>query len=117
MAARPSFTDLREPTRVEHSVQELVAQRTLALCLGYEDLNDHDQLRYDPLFAAAVGKQDPLGQTRTRSSCEGASLAGNATLNRLEHAPLELNEARPDLKILRKEDAFEKLLVDLFLDS
>ena len=56
------FTDHRAPERVEHTVAELIAQRIFALALGYEDLNDHDALRHDPLLAVLVGKADPTGQ-------------------------------------------------------
>src|SRR5271157_2865162 len=68
------FSDYRDPERIEHTVQELVAQRVYGLALGYEDLNDHDQLRKDPLLAVLVEKSDP-GQD---------VLAGKSTLNRLE---------------------------------
>src|SRR5207248_10868988 len=50
------FTDHRNPDRIEHTVDQLIAQRVYALALGYEDLNDHDDLRSDPLLAAVVGK-------------------------------------------------------------
>ena len=56
---------------MEHSVQELLAQRILALACGYEDLNDHDTLRTDPLFAVAVGQSDPLGTRRSRGRDHG----------------------------------------------
>ena len=58
------FYDARNPLFIEHSVRELVAQRLLGLAAGYEDLNDHNLLRLDPLFAVAVGKEDPLGSGR-----------------------------------------------------
>src|SRR3954453_20857812 len=60
------FTDHRDPLLVEHTAEELVAQRVYALALGYEDLNDHDDLRSDPLLATVVGKHDPLGKVRRR---------------------------------------------------
>src|SRR3954469_7336862 len=60
------FTDHRNPDLVEHTVGELLAQRVYALALGYEDLNDHDGLRSDPLLATVVGKTDPTGETRQR---------------------------------------------------
>ncbi len=66
------FADHRDPELIEHTVQELVAQRIYGLALGYEDLNDHDQLRRDPLLATLVGKDDPTGQDRARSAT-GAS--------------------------------------------
>jgi len=57
------FSDDRNAELVEHSVEELVRQRLFGLALGYEDLNDHAQLRRDPLLAAAVGKEDLLGKS------------------------------------------------------
>src|SRR5580692_6767068 len=77
------FSDLRNPLLIEHSVRELVAQRLLGLAAGYEDLNDHSLLRLDPLFAVAVGKEDPLGTGRV-SQDQGKALASASTLNRLE---------------------------------
>ena len=58
------FADYRNPELIEHSVEELLRQRIFGLALGYEDLNDHDSLRHDPLLAVACGKPDPLGLTR-----------------------------------------------------
>src|ERR1041384_2923447 len=52
------FTDHRDPDAIEHTVGQLVAQRVYGLALGYEDLNDHDALRLDPLLATLVGKAD-----------------------------------------------------------
>ncbi len=52
-----------ERLRVEHSLYDLVAQRIYGLALGYEDLNDHDQLRHDPLLAVLVGKRAPMART------------------------------------------------------
>ena len=65
------FEDHRDPNRVEHSVLELVAQRVYALALGYEDLNDHDDLRVDPLLATLVEKVDPTGKDRRRKRDRG----------------------------------------------
>ena len=56
------FRDHRDPRLIEHTVEELLGQRIYGLCLGYEDLNDHDQLRTDPMLAVAVDKADPLGE-------------------------------------------------------
>ena len=81
------FSDHRNPDLIEHTVQELVAQRVHALALGYEDLNDHDDLRSDPLLATVVGKADPTGKTRQRPRDRGKALAGKSTLNRLELTP------------------------------
>ena len=76
------FGDQRDPVFVEHSVPELLAQRIYAEALGYEDINDHQQLRRDPLLATACGKKDPLGEKRVFHP--GPALAAPSTLNRLE---------------------------------
>jgi len=76
------FDDGRNPVFVEHWLPELLAQRIYAAALGYEDLNDHQHLRRDPLLATACGKEDPLGAKRPFHP--GAPLAAPATLNRLE---------------------------------
>src|SRR6202166_5202551 len=75
------FTDRRDPRYVEHRVETLVGQRIFGLVLGYEDLNDHDELRKDPTFGVLAGKLNPV----LRSDCE--ALACKSTLNRLEHTP------------------------------
>ena len=77
------FRDHRQAAQVEHSVRELVAQRVYGLALGYEDLNDHDQLRCDPLLALLSGKQDLAGAQRRRPRDRGKAGAGKSTLNRL----------------------------------
>ncbi len=76
------FTDHRDPDRIEHILEELVAQRVCAL--AYEDLNDHDDLRHDPLLAVLAGKKDPLGSKRRAREDRGKALAGKSTLNRPE---------------------------------
>ena len=72
------FDDFRDPELVEHTVEELLKQRIFALTLGYEDLNDHDQLRTDPLLATLVGKRDVTGAERTdrRDRCDARTGAG-----------------------------------------
>lgn len=102
------FWDTRKPWLVEHSIRTLVGQRLFGLALGYEDLNDHDELRKDPLFGVLVGKLEA-----TRRDCE--ALAGKSTLNRLELFP----QAGSSIyhKIVPKSDALERLFVELFLDS
>lgn len=79
------FVDQRDARFVEHQVRELVAQRLNALALGYEDLNDHADLRRDPLLAVAAGKLDPLGANRGEAD-QGRALAAPATLQRMETA-------------------------------
>src|SRR2546425_7990924 len=78
------FADGRNQVWVEHSVQQMLAQRLYGLALGYEDLNDHERLRLDPLLATACDKPDPLGADRLHPAHRGAALAGSSTLNRLE---------------------------------
>ncbi|MDF1799244.1 MAG: transposase [Planctomycetota bacterium] len=80
------FRDDRDPARIEHTVEELLAQRVCALALGYEDISDHDTLRLDPLLAALVGMVDPESQRRPRARDEGKDLAASTTLLRLELA-------------------------------
>jgi hypothetical protein len=81
---RDCFIDYRHPCYIEHSVQELLSQRIYGLVLGYEDLNDHDHLRRDPVHGLICGKRDPLGQDRLQESDKGKALAAHSTLNRLE---------------------------------
>jgi hypothetical protein len=78
------FADHRQPVFVDHAVQEMLAQRIFGLGLGYEDVNDHDKLRLDPLLATACNKSDPLGEDRFNPAHRGIALAGSSTLNRLE---------------------------------
>jgi len=114
--AGSSFVDHREPARVEHTVEELLAQRILALALGYEDLNDHDRLRVDPLLAAAVGKVDPTGATRPRTRDQGSPLASPSTLNRLEWAPEPTGVPSRYRKLELRAADLERLFVELAMD-
>jgi hypothetical protein len=110
------FRDHRRPERIEHSVGELVSQRVLGLCLGYEDLNDHDELRLDPLLAAVVGKRDPKG-ARRRGRDQGAGLAGSRTLNRLELGTPDAAQSDRYKRISLDTELVDELLVDVFLAS
>ena len=78
------FGDRRDPRFTEFSVEELVGQRIYGLALGYEDVNDHEELRADPLMAVLVGREDPLGRDRRSEADRGKACAGKSTLNRLE---------------------------------
>lgn len=80
------FADWRDQRFVEHSAEQLAAQRVYALVLGYEDLNDHADLRLDPLLAVAAEKIDPLGRDRRLDTDKGRALAAPVTLQRLESA-------------------------------
>jgi hypothetical protein len=101
------FADGRAPTQVEHTVEAMVAQRVFGIALGYEDLIDHDQLRFDPVLATLAGKL-----AAKRQNC--APLAGKSTLNRLEHAPSQPGRYH---KIGHDAAAIERLFVDLFLEA
>lgn len=78
------FQDFRDARFVDHGLEQLIAQRLYGLALGYEDLNDHQSLRLDPLLAVACEKRDPLGQDRVLPQHRGVALAAPSTLNRLE---------------------------------
>ena len=111
------FTDHRNPDLIEHPLADLVAQRVYALALGYEDLNDHDDLRRDPLLAATVGKLDPKGTARQRVRDRGKPLAGKSTLNRLELTPVGADKGSRYKKITCQTPQVERLLVTLFLQA
>jgi len=100
------FRDARDPQRIEHELSEMLAQRIYGLALGYEDLNDHEQLRQDPLLGVLVGKKE-LGEP----------LAGKSTLNRLELTPVGSPCAERYNKISYSPAAIDALLVDLFLEA
>jgi len=97
------FLDGRRQDRIEHSIGEMLSQRIYGLALGYEDLNDHEQLRKDPLFGVLAGREE-----------SERALAGKSTLNRLE-----LGNGQPDRykKITFWKEAVDHLLVQVFLES
>jgi len=101
------FSDARRPDLIEHEVATLVGQRVFGIALGYEDLNDHDQLRHDPALAVLAGKL-----AARRSDC--APLAGKSTLNRLE---LCRGEPTRYHKIAHNGAAIGRLFVKLFLEA
>jgi hypothetical protein len=111
------FTDHRDPHRIEHTVEELVAQRIYGIAHGYEDLNDHDELRHDPFIAVLVGKRDPSGRNRRQADDQGTALAGKSTLNRLELTPGDADASHRYKKIVIDEAAVERFFVDLFLQA
>jgi hypothetical protein len=106
------FKDYREPNKILHPVKSLIAQRIYGLIMGYEDINDHETLRHDPIFALAVGKAINLEE-------ESITLAGKSTLNRLEHCPEEVSSRKNSRyhRIEYEASAIETLLVELFLES
>ena len=101
------FHDERRAELIEHDVATLVGQRVFAIALGYEDLNDHDELRHDPVMAVLAGKL-----SAKREDC--APVAGKSTLNRLELGKLEPTRYH---KISHNPVAIKHLLVDVFLES
>jgi hypothetical protein len=111
------FVDYRDPDAIEHTVEDLVTQRTYGIALGYEDLNDHDRLRHDHLLAAMTGKHDPTGQNRARGRDKGKALASSSTLNRLELTPWHANSNSRYKKITAKMGKIDDLMVDIFLDA
>ena len=111
------FEDHRDARRVEHDVRELIAQRVFGLALGYEDLNDHDELRFDPLLAAAIGKVDPKGIRRSRLRDRGAALAGKSTLNRIELSKPEEAESDRYRRIVLREELVDQVFLDLFIQA
>jgi hypothetical protein len=111
------FTDHRDPGRTEHTLLELLKQRVFALCLGYEDLTDHDQLRHDPLLAVLAGKEDPSGARRPRRRDRGKALAGKSTLNRLELTPVRASAASRYKKVVAHLDRLQAFFVEAFVQQ
>jgi Transposase DDE domain group 1 len=111
------FVDYRDPDRIEHTVEELVKQRVYGLALGYEDLNDHDRLRQDPLVALLVGKEDVEGRDRQRERARGKALAGKSTLNRLELTPAGAGPEARYKKIGVETEAVDRFWVEMFIQS
>lgn len=109
------FRDYRDPSRIDHTVEELVRQRVYGLALGYEDLNDHDQLRADPLLAMLSGKADVEGRQRRRQRDRGKAGAGKSTLNRLELTPADANQKCRYKKIAVNTEAVDAVMVDLYI--
>jgi hypothetical protein len=101
------FQDSRDPAYTVHAVETLLMQRIVGIALGYEDLNDHDELRHDPVMAVLAGKLE-----ESHANC--APLAGKSTLNRLERG-----QSKPTRysRIAVTPRAVENLFVDLFLDA
>ncbi|MEO0685341.1 MAG: IS1380 family transposase, partial [Cyanobacteria bacterium J06649_11] len=106
------FKDYREQNKVLHPINSLIAQRIYGLIMGYEDINDHETLRHDPIFALAVGKV-------INSEQESFTLAGKSTLNRIEHCPEEVFSRKYSRyhRIEYDAESIETLLVELFLEA
>jgi hypothetical protein len=102
------FTDHRDADLISYTVRELLGQRIIGLCLGYEDLNDHDRLRNDPLFCALVERISRDGK---------GTLAGKSTLNRLELTKENATSENRYKKIVYEGAKIERLLVDIFIGA
>lgn len=105
------FEDHRDQRYVKHPLKDLLAQRIFAICPGYEDLNDHEELRNDIGLSIAVGKKE------VSTEGEKTLLAGKSTLNRLELVPKSIEEIDRHHKIIYDAEAIEQFFVDVFLDS
>ena len=106
--AAACFTDHRDAEQVIHALPTLIGQRIVAIALGYEDVNDHDVLRRDPVLALFSDQLEPK-----RKDC--VALAGKSTINRLEHAPREGGNRYH--KIGHDAQALERVFVDVFLEG
>jgi hypothetical protein len=115
--AAECFVDHRDPDLVEHTVEQLLRQRVFALALGYEDLNDHDELSKDPLLATVVGKAEPTGKQRRSGRDRDRPLAGKSTLNRLELTAPDANAANRYKKTVLDFEAMRRLFVDVFQEA
>ena len=106
------FKDYRKPNRIDHTVESLITQRIYGLIMGYEDLNDHEELRHDPMFTIALQKRIGLEN-------EPVILAGKSTLNRSEHCPEDVEQGAESRshKIGHSKEAIESLFVKIFLES
>ncbi|SFJ43952.1 IS1380 family transposase [Planctomicrobium piriforme] len=109
------FTDHRDEQLIEFSPLELLLQRVMGLALGYEDLNDHEQLRHDSLLALLCGRKDITGSNRPDLRDRDMPLAGKSTLNRLELTPAGAGEKSRYKKIVAHIGQLHNALVDLFI--
>lgn len=111
------FVDHRNQDLIEHAVPELLAQRVYGIALSYEDLNDHEDLRHDPLLALLVGKKDMTGEERRRERDRGKPLAGKSTLNRLELTPEDADSQSRYKKIVYDSRKIDEAFVDIMLQA
>lgn len=110
------FTDRRDSDWIEFSAEQLVRQRVFGLALGYEDRNDHDPIRHDPLLGLAVSRHDVHGgERRNQARDAGKALAGKSPLNRIERSVDATSRNGRYHKVFVDTAACDRLLVDLFL--
>jgi len=119
--AAACFQDHRHPSFIEHPLEVLVRQRVFGQCLGYEDLNDHDALQRDGLFALCAGQSDLHGEQRRFEADQGKAIGSSSTLNRLELALPEPGGETPQIdryhRITFDPEAGENLFIDHFAAS
>ena len=111
------FEDYRDPDRIEHTVEEVIKQPVYGIAMGYEDLNDHEMLRSDPLLGLLCDKEDPSRFSRQRGRDKGKATAGKSTLNRLELTPTSKEGVSRYKKIVACCEKIDDLLVTLFIES
>jgi hypothetical protein len=106
------FEDHRHLSYVDYSVNQLLAQRVYGIILGYEDVNDHDKLRYDPALAIVLERLNFINSSK-------ADLAGKSTINRLEYCPETIINQKTSRyhKIEHNPKEIKKTFVDIFLES
>ena len=106
------FQDYRDLSYTDYSVHQLLAQRIYGIVLGYEDVNDHDKLRYDPALAIALGKLNFIESNQR-------ILAGKSTINRLEYCPETITNQKQSRyhKIEHEPKEIERAFVEIFLAS
>ncbi len=112
------FTDYRQPERIEHRLEEMLAQRVYGLALGYEYRNDHEQLPQDALLGVMAGKRD-LGAPRREKYSEPAGIAArrfprNRTLqHKIASSPAAIDELLVTLLLESHRKASRSIAVDL----
>ena len=111
------FVDHRDSIRTEHSTETLIAQRVFEIALGYEDVNDHNDLRKDSALALALNLLDITGADRSRERDRGNPLAGSSTLNRMELGDSESEGKDRYKKIVADTARIDALIVALFLEQ
>lgn len=108
------FTDTRNQDWVEDDLEVMLIQRVFGITLGYEDLNDHEKLRLDPLIGTICGRDDVEGKKRRQSIDKGKPLAGKSTLNRLE---LSAERSTGLHKIQSDAESIEHFFINAFVKS
>ncbi len=111
------FTDYRDDSYTEHSVYELAAERIFGIILGYEDLNDFDELDKDTLLAILAGKEDPTGSDRRHEEDKGKALASSSTLNRLELTPADASRENRYKKVVADFEEINELFLEYYFET